>query len=138
MWRWTGGGTLWVIGVAGVVTVLLSYLILGYGPKGLFSARVEPGILAWSALPSAMLLAASLTRRNSIGTQRFVAAAAAVVAALIGGAICLELSGPYQSSRTGPGTGLLAYLAWVVGAAGATMVLLVAAGGAVWDWLRRE
>ena len=135
MWRWTLRATLGVIGLAGVVTVLLFYLILGYGSGGLLYEQVEPSQLAWSALPTALFLAASLIRRKSLGMQRLVAAAAVVVAVLIGGTICYELSQPFQVS---PVTGTLSMLAWVAGSVGAGMVLLVAAGAAFWDWFRRK
>ena len=137
MSRWTLRVTLLVTGLSGLVTVALYYLILGYGLEGLFSYPVEPRILAESALPTALFLAASLIRRKSLAIQRVVAAAAVVIAVLIGGTICFELSRRFIPSRTGPGTGVLSFLAVIAGSLGALMVLLVAAGSAVWNWFRR-
>src|SRR5262249_15784862 len=110
----------------------------GNGEQGLFTYQVEPGTLAWSALPTALFLAASLSRRKSLGMQRLVAVAAVVVAVLIGGTICFELSRRFVPSRTGPGTGVLSFLAQIAGTLGVGFVLLVAAGAAVWEWFRRD
>jgi hypothetical protein len=69
MWHWNWRATLLVVGLSGVVTVFLNDLILGYGSEGLFSYQVEPEILSWSALPTAVFVAASLVRRKSLACK---------------------------------------------------------------------
>lgn len=136
--RWSLGATLLVIGLSGIVTVSLSYLFLGYGEKGLFTYPVEPGPLSWSALPTAIFVSASLIRRKSPAMQRFVATAAVVVALLIGGTVCFELSRRFVPSRTGPGTGFISLLAELAGSLSAVMVFIIAAGAALWSWYHKE
>jgi protein-S-isoprenylcysteine O-methyltransferase Ste14 len=59
-----------------------------------------------------------------------------VVAALVGvfhvGVMFLELSGPHNAGRTGPGTGTLSILSWIVAIGVSVVVLLVAAAASAW------
>lgn len=135
---WTFRATRWVMAVAGAVTLVLSFLLMGYGREGLFSEIPDFGnlvlFLALAAVPWALLLAAGAIRRESPGVQRFVAVAAVIIAVVIDGSIGFELSQPYSQSRNAPvGTGTLSILAWVAGTIGAIAVLLVAVGAVLWD-----
>jgi hypothetical protein len=109
MRRWSFFATLCVLGVTGVLTVVLTNLILGYGSDGLNLKRVwsDPEgrrNLAVAVLPTALFLAAGVLCRRSVAMQLCVASTAAVATALLAGAVSVGLSNPFDSGRTGPGS----------------------------------
>ncbi len=125
--------------MVGAATVGQVYRIMVYdGPGWPQDRLIDREVLLFSLLPSGLFLAASLIRWRSVAIQRMVAVAAALVGILCIGAIQVELSGPFYRGSTGPGTGTLAYLAWLVGLKVAVVVLLIAAATMLWEWFGRK
>lgn len=137
MWPWTLRVTLWVIGLECVLTVSpLLYTYLSENTWQELFSRTSAWWVAWAALPSILLLAASLIRRKSAWMQLLVTVAAALFALLIGGTYWYEALHHIRGNRGSFGV-TLGYLAFLYGPVGAVPVLLIAAAAAFWDWFRR-
>jgi hypothetical protein len=137
MSRWTWPATLWVIGLAGLVTLSpFFYQLPGLGWENLLSRELYQR-LAWVALPTVLFLAASFLCRQLPWMQLFVAVAAVALAVFLAGICWYELSHHITGNRSSYGV-TPAYLALLFAPVPALMVLLLAVLAAVWRWFRSK